>query len=142
MRRRLAQAVLAVLVAGILVPMDAPVPAAAAPAPPGTIVLSADGPSSDYMTLNTVDVHGRESGGDVAWQNRSGRPLRVTDDVGLLDSGVIPHGGSFHADLSLAGTYRWSTEIGDGVVVVRPQFTTPQGNALDSLPPAAFQVGS
>lgn len=73
--------------------------------------------------------------GDVTWRNRSGRTLSVTSSTGVLDSGPIPDGGSFHASLPVAGLYDWESEVGSGVVQVSaPIGGQPDDRALDGIP--------
>jgi LPXTG-motif cell wall-anchored protein len=76
--------------------------------------------------------------GDVHWRNRSGTTLAVTSPDGLLDSGPIPDGGSFHASLPVAGTYVWESAVGGGEIVVEADFTgQPNDRALDHIPDVA-----
>ncbi|MFT5433140.1 MAG: hypothetical protein ACI9OJ_003845, partial [Myxococcota bacterium] len=76
--------------------------------------------------------------GRVHWRNRSGRILAVTSPNGLLDSGPIPDGGSFHASLPVAGTYDWVSDVGGGVIVVEAEFSgSSNDRVLDHIPDVA-----
>ena len=73
--------------------------------------------------------------GDVLWRNRSGDSLTVTSPSGLLDSGPIPDGGSFHASLPLPGEYVWESDVGAGAItVVGDLVGGPTERALDGIP--------
>jgi hypothetical protein len=77
-------------------------------------------------------------GGDVHWRNRSGETRTVTSPIGVLDSGPIPDGGSFHASLPVPGIYVWTSEFGEGSIVVEADFTGEVGQrALDHIPDVA-----
>lgn len=127
-------AVIAVLVAGAVLPLvPSPPPAAAAPLT-STIVLHPTGPDRAHVAVTATTVSPT-----VSWTNRSGQTLHITDDLGLLDSGPVPDDGTFHAAIPIPGSYTWSSEVGGGTVVVTAPFDGAGTDlALDSLPRIAF----
>lgn len=123
--------VVASLVAVLLVPLPRATPAADAADPDWIITLDGDGPSTDHTRM--------PQGIEMRWHNRSGRDLTVTSPDGALDSGPIPDGGSFRAELGHAGHYTWETEVGGGTVQIYWDFDgDTQRPVAGEIPDLAF----